>query len=79
MSYDDFVSKAHEWLHINPNGRTFHNTLQFDSSALQQLDDDEDMHMMLSHSYDHAHSYILKQAQRVEVKGCTVNVRNGNW
>ena len=37
MSYADFVSKACERLNINPNGYTFHYTLEFDPSALQQL------------------------------------------
>ena len=45
MSYVDFVSKACERLDINSNGYTFHYTLEFDPSALQQLDDDEDMHI----------------------------------
>nr|CAN75160.1 hypothetical protein VITISV_000559 [Vitis vinifera] len=69
MSYADFVSKACERLDINSNGYTFHYTLEFDSSALQQLDDDEDMHMMLSHSYDYARIYVLKRIRRVEVEG----------
>ena len=35
MSYADFVSKRCEWLDINPNGYTFHYTLEFDQFALQ--------------------------------------------
>ncbi|XP_019078111.1 uncharacterized protein LOC104880614 [Vitis vinifera] len=69
MSYVEFVSKACERLDINSNGYTFHYTLEFDPSALQQLDDDEDMHMMLSHSYDYARIYVLKRTRRVEVEG----------
>ncbi|XP_019079664.2 uncharacterized protein LOC104881329 [Vitis vinifera] len=69
MSYAEFVSKACERLDINSNGYTFHYTLEFDPSALQQLDDDEDMHMMLSHSYDYARIYVLKRTRRVEVEG----------
>ncbi|RVW63770.1 hypothetical protein CK203_059629 [Vitis vinifera] len=76
MSYAEFVSKACEWLDINSNGYTFHYTLEFDPSALQQLDDDEDMHMMLSHSYDYARIYVLKWTRRVEVEGGIVNVQN---
>ncbi|RVW62865.1 hypothetical protein CK203_060357 [Vitis vinifera] len=68
-SYAEFVSKACERLDINSNGYTFHYTLEFDPSALQQLDDDEDMHMMLSHSYDYARIYVLKRTRRVEVEG----------
>ncbi|KAL6348823.1 hypothetical protein AAG906_033479 [Vitis piasezkii] len=59
----EFVSKACERLDINSSGYTFHYTLEFDPSALQQLDDDEDMHMMLSHSYDYARIYVLKRTQ----------------
>ncbi|RVX10318.1 hypothetical protein CK203_016115 [Vitis vinifera] len=44
MSYAEFVSKACERLDINSNGYTFHYTLEFDPSALQELDDD--------HAYD---------------------------
>ncbi|RVX17044.1 hypothetical protein CK203_003269 [Vitis vinifera] len=69
MSYAEFVSKACERLNINSNGYTFHYTLEFDPSTLQQLDDDEDMHMMLSHSYDYARIYVLKRTRRVEVEG----------
>ncbi|RVX23746.1 hypothetical protein CK203_000024 [Vitis vinifera] len=76
MSYAEFVSKACERLDINSNGYTFHYTLEFDPSALQQLDDDEDMHMMLSHSYDYARIYVLKRTRRVEVEGGIVNVQN---
>ncbi|RVW94901.1 hypothetical protein CK203_034515 [Vitis vinifera] len=76
VSYADFVSKACERLDINLNGYTFHYTLEFDPSALQQLDDDEDMHMMLSHSYDYAHIYVLKQTRRVEGEEGIVNVQN---
>ncbi|RVW88481.1 hypothetical protein CK203_043864 [Vitis vinifera] len=76
MSYADFVSKACEWLDINSNGYTFHYTLEFDPSTLQQLDDDEDMHMMLSHSYDYGCIYVLKRTRRVEVEGGIVNVQN---
>ena len=61
MSYAEFVSKACERLDINSNGYTFHYTLEFDPSSLQQLDDDEDMHTMLSHSYDYARIYVLKR------------------
>ena len=46
----------------------------FVSKACEQLDDDEDMHMMLS--YDYALIYILKQTQRVEVEEGIVNVQN---
>ena len=52
--------KTCERLDINSNGYIFHYTLEFDPSALQQLDDDDDMHMMLSHSYDYARIYVLK-------------------
>ncbi|RVW64516.1 hypothetical protein CK203_040357 [Vitis vinifera] len=76
MSYAEFVSKACERLDINSNGYTFHYTLEFDPFALQQLDDDEDMHMMLSHSYDYARIYVLKRTRRVEVEGGIVNVQN---
>ena len=76
MSYADFVSKACEQLNINSNGYTFHYTLEFDPFALQQLDDDEDMHMMLSHSYDYARIYVLKWTRRVEVEGGIVNVHD---
>ncbi|KAL6329518.1 hypothetical protein AAG906_021526 [Vitis piasezkii] len=79
MSYADFVSKACERLDINSNGYTFHYTLEFDPSTLQQLDDDEDMHMMLSHSYDYARIYVLKQTRRVEIEGGIVNVQNDYW
>ncbi|KAL6314438.1 hypothetical protein AAG906_025923 [Vitis piasezkii] len=76
MSYAEFVSKACERLDINSRSTTFHYTLEFDPSALQQLDDDEDMHMMLSHSYDYARIYVLKRTRRVEVEGGIVNVQN---
>ncbi|RVW96164.1 hypothetical protein CK203_037800 [Vitis vinifera] len=76
MSYADFVSKACERLDINSNGYTFHYTLEFDPSALQQLDDNEDMHMMLSHSYDYARIYVLKRTRIVEVEGGIINVQN---
>ena len=79
MSYADFVSNACERLDINSNGYTFHYTLEFNPSALQQLDDDEDMHMMLFHSYDYAHIYVLKWARRIEVEGSIVNVQNDYW
>ncbi|XP_019076008.1 uncharacterized protein LOC109122756 [Vitis vinifera] len=69
MSYAEFVSKACERLDINSNGYTFHYTLELDPFALQQLDDDEDLHMMLSHSYDYARIYVLKRTRRVEVEG----------
>ncbi|RVW72241.1 hypothetical protein CK203_054937 [Vitis vinifera] len=42
----------------------------------RHLDDDEDMHMMLSHSYDYARIYVLKRTRRVEVEGGIVNVQN---
>ena len=35
MSYVDFVSKTCERLDINSKGYKFHNTLEFDLSALQ--------------------------------------------
>ena len=79
MSYADFVSKACERLDINSNGYTFHYTLEFNPSALQQLDDDEDMHMMLFHGYDYAHIYVLKRARRIEVEGSIVNMQNDYW
>ncbi|KAL6321369.1 hypothetical protein AAG906_016424 [Vitis piasezkii] len=73
IQYKGGQKKACERLDINSNGYTFHYTLEFDPSALQQLDDDEDMHMMLSHSYDYARIYILKRTQRIEVEGGIVN------
>ena len=79
MSYTEFVSKACERWDINSNGYAFHYTLEFDPSTLQQLDDDEDMHMMLSHSYDYAAIYVLKRTQRVEVEEGIVNVKNDYW
>ncbi|RVW68599.1 hypothetical protein CK203_058840 [Vitis vinifera] len=44
-----------------------------DKQIQYKLDDDEDMHMMLSHSYDYARIYVLKRTRRVEVEevdGC---------
>ena len=79
MSYTNFVSKEFERLDINLNGYTFHYTYEFDPSAVQQLDDDEDMHMILSHSHDYARIYVLKRARRVEVEGGIVNVQNDYW
>ena len=74
VSSNDFVLKACKQLHINPNGYTFYYNLEFDPSTLQQLDDDKDMHMMLSHSYDYAWIYVLKWAWRVEVEWGIVNL-----
>ena len=48
MSYNYFISKACGRLKINPNEYTFHYIIQFDSFVFQQLDKDEDMHMMVS-------------------------------
>ena len=79
MSYVDFVSKACEHLDINLNGYKFCYTLELDLFALQLLDDDEDIHMMLSHSYDYARIYVLKWARRVKVEGGIVNVQNDYW
>ena len=79
VSSNDFVLKACKRLHINPTGYTFYYNLEFDPSTLQQLDDDEDMHMMLSHSYDYARIYVLKWTRRVKVEGGIVNVQNDYW
>ena len=37
------------------------------------------MHMMLSHSYDYAHIYVLKRTRRVEGEEGIVNVQNDYW